>query len=266
MSTAPTPAHSRRLQLTRPLVFFDLETTGTTVGVDRIVELAVIKLWPDGHTESHRWLVNPEMPIPPDATNIHGIRDEDVHDAPTVKALIPELRTVFRESDVAGFNVMRFDVPMLHAEIARAGARFDLSERHVIDAMLLFHMMEPRNLSAAVKFYCGREMVEAHSAEADVRATIDVLAAQMQRYAEIPESVPELEDFLGKSGGDYADKFGRWFIREEGGICFAKGKHRGKRISEVETDYLEWMASTNLLSDTADLIQTELRRLKKASG
>jgi DNA polymerase-3 subunit epsilon len=263
MSTA-TSGPSRALQLDRPLVFFDLETTGTTIGVDRIVELAVIKLWPDGNTDSRRWLVNPEMLIPAEATKIHGISDADVRNAPTIKNLLPELRAVFRDSDVAGFNIMRFDLPLLHAEITRAGARFDISGRRVIDAMLLFHMMEPRNLAAAVKFYCGRELVDAHSAEADVEATVEVLKAQVRRYAEIPQTVVELEGFIGKNEADFVDRFGRWFIRNDGVICFAKGKHKGKRISEVPADYLEWMWSTNLPADTADVVQTELRQVKQA--
>jgi DNA polymerase-3 subunit epsilon len=258
----------RNLTLVRPLVFFDLETTGTTVGVDRIVELAVIKLWPDGTQTSYEWRFNPQMSIPEEATRIHGIRDEDVKDKPIFSTLLSEMREVFRDSDVAGFNIARFDLPMLQSELQRAGTRFDMSTRHIVDAMTIFHIMEPRNLSAAYQLYCNKELEHAHSALADVSATVEILRSQVLRYADLPMAVPELAAFGGRTNDQYKDQ-GRWFVKRAGKLLFAKGKHRGSDITDVaktDANYLEWMANNlDLPTDTAQFVHDALREVKQPS-
>src|ERR1035437_1804801 len=193
----------RSLSLIRPLVFFDLETTGTILGIDRIVELAVIKLWPNGERSEYEWRFNPEMAIPAEATQIHGIRDEDVRDKPTFRDSLGEIREVFRGSDVAGFNIARFDMPMLQSELERAGVKA-FSSRNIVDAMTIFHLKEKRDLSAAFRYFCDKDIENAHSALADVRATVEVLDAQLSRYADLPTTVSELAA-VG-NGGDRSEE------------------------------------------------------------
>ncbi|MGA2755108.1 MAG: 3'-5' exonuclease [Terracidiphilus sp.] len=160
--TTASPEH-RSLSLIRSLVFFDLETTGTILGIDRIVELAVVKLWPDGRRSEYEWRFNPEMAIPEEATQIHGIRDEDVKDEPTFRDSLGEIREVFADSDVAGFNIARFDMPLLQSELVRAGVKA-ISSRNIVDAMTIFHLKEKRDLSAALRFFCNKDIENAHSA------------------------------------------------------------------------------------------------------
>jgi DNA polymerase-3 subunit epsilon len=247
------------------LVYFDLETTGTTVGTDRIVEFAAIKVWPDGTRKQYVWRINPEMPIPPEASKIHGITDEDVRDQPTFKTLMPELREIFSGSDIGGFNVARFDVPMLQSEVARAGATFDVLQRHIVDSMTIFHMQEPRNLAAAYRHYCNKVLENAHSALADVAATVEILEAQIERYADLPADVEQIAAFTGMSDEKYADS-GRWFIAKDGGLVFAKGKHKGKTLADIAKsvpDYLEWMCgSLGLPPDTHKYIHQAMSLAK----
>jgi DNA polymerase-3 subunit epsilon len=253
----------RSLSLTRPLAFFDLETTGTIVGIDRIVELAVVKLWPDGQRNEYEWRFNPEMAIPEEATQIHGIRDEDVRDKPTFRDLLGEIREVFRDSDVAGFNIARFDMPMLQCELERAGVK-TLSSRNIVDAMTIFHLKEKRDLSAAFRYFCDKDIENAHSALADVRATVEVLEAQLSRYADLPTNVSELAA-VGKGGASQFEDSGRWFVKRGGKLLFAKGRHCGKSVDEVAgaaSDYLEWLRGLDdLPSDTAQCIQDALCEL-----
>ena len=260
--TAASLEH-RSLSLIRPLVFFDLETTGTILGIDRIVELAVIKLWPSGERSEYEWRFNPEMAIPEEATQIHGIGDEDVRDKPTFRDSLGEIREVFRDSDVAGFNIARFDMPLLQSELERAGVKA-FSSRDIVDAMTIFHHKERRDLSAALRYFCDKDLENAHSALADVRATVEVLEAQLSRYADLPTTVAELAAFV--SGGDshYEDS-GRWFVRRGGTLLFAKGRHCGKSVDEVArttSDYLEWLNGLDdLPSDTALCLQDALREI-----
>jgi DNA polymerase-3 subunit epsilon len=256
------PPEPRLLSLNRPLVAFDLETTGTILGIDRIVELAVIKLWPTGERSEYEWRFNPEMAIPEEATQIHGIRDDDVKDKPTFRDSLDEIREVFRDSDVAGFNVARFDMPMLHCELERAGVS-TFSNRAIVDAMTIFHHKERRDLSAALRYFCDKDLDNAHSALADVRATVEVLEAQLSRYADLPTTVTELAS-VGNGGDSQYEDSGRWFVRRGGKLLFAKGKHCGKSVDEValtDSGYLEWVNSLDdLPADTAQCLQDTRRR------
>jgi DNA polymerase-3 subunit epsilon len=257
-------AERRSLSLTRPLSFFDLETTGTFVGIDRIVELAVVKLWPDGRRTEYEWRFNPEMAIPEEATRIHGIRDEDVRDKPTFRDSLGEIREVFRDSDVAGFNIARFDMPLLQSELERAGVKA-FSSRNIVDAMTIFHLKERRDLSAALRFFCDKDIENAHSALADVRATVEVLEAQLSRYADLPTTVSELAA-VGNGGDSQYEDSGRWFVKRGGKLLFAKGKHCGKTVDEVAgttSGYLEWLKGLDdLPSDTAQCLQDSLREVE----
>jgi len=254
--TAASPEH-RSLSLIRPLVFFDLESTGTIVGIDRIVELGVIKLWPDGKRSEYEWRFNPEMAIPEEATRIHGIRDEDVRDKPTFRDRLSEISAVFSNSDVAGFNVARFDMPLLQSELERVGVKA-FSSRNIVDAMTIFHLKEKRDLSAALRYYCDKDIENAHSALADVRATVEVLEAQLSRYADLPTTVSELAA-VGKGGASQFEDSGRWFVKRGGKLLFAKGKHFGKSVNEVvqiKDGYLGWLKGLNdLPADTAQCLK-----------
>ena len=259
-----TRVEHRSLSLIRPLVFFDLETTGTIIGKDRIVELAVIKLWPNGERSEHEWRFNPEMAIPEEATRIHGIRDEDVRDKPTFRDSLGEIREVFCDSDVAGFNIARFDMPILKSELARAGVK-DISSRNIVDAMTIFHLKERRDLPAALRFFCNKDIENAHSALADVRATVEVLEAQLSRYTDLPTTVSELAA-VGHGGDSQYEDSGRWFVKRGGKLLFAKGKHCGKTVDEVAgttSGYLEWLKGLDdLPSDTAQCLQDALREVE----
>ena len=258
--TAASPEH-RSLSLIRPLVFFDLETTGTIVGIDRIVELAVVKLWPNGARTEHEWRFNPEMAIPQVATQIHGIRDEDVKDKPTFRDSLGEIREVFLDSDAAGFNIARFDMPMLQCELERAGVKA-FSNRNIVDAMSIFHCKERRDLAAALRYFCDKDIENAHSALADVRATVEVLEAQLSRYADLPTTVTELAA-VGNGGDSQYEDSGRWFVKRGGKLLFAKGKHCGRSVDEVSritSGYLEWLKGLDdLPDDTARCLQDALR-------
>src|ERR1700744_4677860 len=171
-----------KLNLKRPLAFFDLEATGTNIGIDRIVEISIIKLNPDGSEEVMTWRVNPEMPIPLETSLVHGIYDEDIKDEPAFKALAESIAEFIGDSDLAGYNSNKFDIPMLMEEFLRTGVQFELANRHFVDVQNIFHQMEQRTLKAAYQFYCNKEIINAHSAEADTRATMEVLLAQIERY------------------------------------------------------------------------------------
>src|SRR5579864_5694815 len=182
-----------KLNLKRPLAFFDLETTGTNIGIDRIVEISVIKLQPDGSEEVKTWRINPGIPIPLESSLVHGIYDEHIKDEPAFKEIASTLATFIDNSDLAGYNSNKFDIPMLMEEFLRADVLFDLENRHFVDVQNIFHQMEQRTLKAAYQFYCDKQIINAHSAEADTRATMEVLLAQIEKYADI-----EFEDKSGK--------------------------------------------------------------------
>jgi len=230
------------LKLTRPVAFIDLETTGINLSSDRIVEIAIVKVLPDGERQAKRKLINPEMAIPKASSDIHGITDEMVKDAPTFKQAANEIKQYLENCDLGGYNSNRFDIPMLMEEFLRAGMEVDLTDRRMIDVQHIFYSMEPRTLSAAYKFYCQKELVNAHSAEADVQATIDVLLAQLQRYEQLGNSVDSILGVIGEEKIiDYARRFS---YDEKGNEIFNFGKFKGRAVSQVlksEPQYYDWM-------------------------
>lgn len=230
------------LKLTRPIVFFDLETTGVDVAKDRIVEISILKLHPDGKKEIKTRRVNPEMPIPPGSTEIHGISDEDVKDEPTFAALAKSLAQFIGNSDLAGYNSNKFDVPLLVEEFLRVGVDFDLESRKLVDVQNIFHKMEQRTLVAAYKFYCGKDLVDAHSAEADIKATYEVLESQIERYDDLENDVDFLAEFSKRN--NTVDLMGRIVYNENNIEVFNFGKHKGKPVSEIlekDPSYYNWM-------------------------
>jgi DNA polymerase-3 subunit epsilon len=230
------------LQLARPIAFFDLETTGVNLATDRIIEVAIIKILPDGTRQVKRKLINPGIPIPAETTAIHGITDEMVKDAPSFKQCGNELKQFIENCDMGGYNSNRFDIPILMEEFLRAGMEVDLSTRKMVDVQHIFYKMEPRTLTAAYKYYCDKELVDAHSAEADVNATIDVFMSQIERYPHLGNS---LESILGIIGEDKVVDYARRFIFDEKGVeVFNFGKHKGRPVVDVlkaEPQYYDWM-------------------------
>jgi DNA polymerase-3 subunit epsilon len=244
-----------KLNLKRPLAFFDLEATGVNVGADRIVEISVIKLHPDGSEEVKTWRINPGIPIPLEASLVHGIYAEDVKDEPFFKEIASMVAAFIGESDLAGYNSNKFDIPMLMEEFLRADVLFDLDTRHFVDVQNIFHQMEQRTLKAAYQFYCDKQIINAHSAEADTRATMEVLLAQVARYENIEwedkrgnKSFPVVNDiealhkFTNLSRP--VDFAGRMVYNEQGEETFNFGKHKGKTVEDVlkiEPSYYSWM-------------------------
>lgn len=230
------------LQLTRPVAFIDLETTGVNLSTDRIVEIAIVKVLPNGERQVKRKLLNPEMPIPKLNSEIHGITDEMVKDAPTFKQSGNEIKQFLENCDLGGYNSNRFDIPILMEEFLRAGMEVDLSDRRMIDVQHIFYTMEPRTLTAAYKFYCKKDLVDAHSAEADVQATIDVLHAQLERYEQLGNSLDSILAVIGEEKlVDYARRF---CFDEKGNEVFNFGKYKGRLVSQVlktEPQYYDWM-------------------------
>jgi len=240
-----------RLALDRPLIFFDLETTGTDPATDRIVEISVLRVSPGGARESKTRRINPERAIPAEATAVHGIRDEDVRDEPTFRQIARGLLEFLGDADLAGFNVVRFDLPLLDREFRDCGLELGLGARRVIDAMTIFHRMERRDLSAAVQFYLGRSHAGAHAAEADVAATAEVLEAQLERYPDLPGSVAELDAWMRGGRLPGVDRSGK-FVWQDGEAVLAFGKHQGKplrRVAREDPGYLEWVAKSDFPPD-----------------
>ncbi|MFO7873709.1 MAG: 3'-5' exonuclease [Bacteroidales bacterium] len=262
------------LNLTRPLAFFDLETTGTNVVKDRIVEISIYKILPGGHNESLTRLVNPTIPIPEEASDIHGITDNDVADAPTFEQLAPTLDKFMHNCDLAGYNSNKFDVPMLIEEFLRCGIQFDIKKRRLIDVQNIFHKMEPRNLRAAYKFYCGKDLTDAHAAEADTKATYEILLAQIQRYEgmnyedrdgrvtqPIKNDVQALYEFSYNHRN--ADLVGHIGYNKEGKEIFNFGKYKGRTVEDVfkkEPQYFDWMMKADFPLSTKNIIQSIILR------
>lgn len=231
------------LKLIRPLVVFDIESTGVSPRKDRIIELAAIKLMPNGEEISKCWLMNPSVPIPPETTAIHGISDEIVKDCPTFADKAKEIFEFFRDCDLSGFNADRFDIPCLEEEFARVGMAFAPSARKHVDVQRIYHKKEPRDLSAAVRFYLGRNHDGAHGAEADTRATLEVLKAQMAKYADLPQTVDEMDEYLVPHDPLNADRAGtlRW---KDGELTINFGKKKGESLKKLllnEPNYLKWI-------------------------
>lgn len=244
-----------KLNLERPLIFFDLETTGTNVTQDRIVELSFIKVYPDGHDESKTRRINPEMPIPPASTVVHHITDEDVKDAPTFRQVARSLMDIFEGCDIAGYNSNKFDVPLLIEEFSRAGYNFDVSGRRFVDVQNIFHKMEQRTLVAAYKFYCGKNLEDAHSALADTRATYEVLLGQLDRYPELENDVEKLAEF--SRSGRNLDLAARIVLDDKDVPVFNFGKHKGQPVKEVfrkEPSFYSWMMQGDFPKNTKDVV------------
>jgi DNA polymerase-3 subunit epsilon len=231
-----------QLNLKNPIVFFDLETTGINIARDRIVEISLLKVNVDGSEQSKTYRINPEMPIPKKSSEIHGIYDEDVADAPTFKEVARQLANFMEGCDIAGYNSNKFDIPLLAEEFIRAGVDFDMTKRKFIDVQTIFHKMEKRTLEAAYKFYCDKTLKDAHSAEADTRATYEVLKAQLDRYKELKNDVEWLSKF--SSHNRNADFVGRIIFDENGDEVFNFGKYKGQKVTEVlkkDPGYYSWM-------------------------
>jgi DNA polymerase-3 subunit epsilon len=234
------------LKLHKPLCVFDLETTGTNVGKDRIVEICILKINPDASRESKTWLVNPGIAIPAETTAVHGISDEDVANAPSFKEISAKIMEMIAGTDLAGFNSNRFDVPLLAEELLRAGVDFDLSKFRLVDAQTIYHKKEPRNLSAAFQFYCGKELINAHSAEADVLATFEVLDAQVGKYEDLPKEIAGLSEFSYHNR--FADLAGMIHFNENEEEIFAFGKYKGQIVKEIfqkDLGYYGWIQSAD---------------------
>lgn len=249
-----------KLNLKNPLVFFDLETTGINIATDRIVELCYIKVYPNGNEESKSMRINPEMHIPEASSAIHGIYDEDVKDCPTFKQVARELANVIEGCDLAGFNSNRFDIPMLAEEFLRAEVDFDLTRRKFIDVQNIYHKLEKRTLSAAYKFYCGKDLENAHSALADTEATYEVLQAQLDKYPnELQNDMQFLADFSRMSNN--VDFAGRIVYNEQGVEVFNFGKYKGMPVTEVlqkDSGYYGWVMQGDFTRNTKQVL-TQLR-------
>ena len=244
------------LKLKRPLIFFDLETTGTNVTHDRIVELSFIKVMPDGTVIEKSRRLNPEMPIPPESTAIHHITDEDVRDCPTFRQIAHSLEEIFADTDVAGYNSNKFDVPVLIEEFSRAGINFPTDGRCFIDVQNIFHKKEQRTLAAAYRFYCGRELENAHSALADTRATYEVLKSQLDRYEDLKNDVEYLAEFSRMNRN--IDLAGRMMLNDDNEPVFTFGKHRGRLVREIfvqEPSYFDWILQGDFPKNTKDVLQ-----------
>ncbi|MBN2665390.1 MAG: 3'-5' exonuclease [Bacteroidales bacterium] len=248
-----------KLNLRRPIAFLDLETTGINVSSDRIVEISVLKIDPNGGEE---WLVsriNPEMPIPPKSTAIHGITDEDVADAPKFREMAKNLAAFLEGTDLAGFNAIKFDIPVLAEEFLRVNIDFNFLTRKYVDVQVIFHRKEQRTLTAAYKFYCDRELENAHSSKADTQATYEVLKSQLDRYSDLENDVEKLADFSAYN--NLVDFAGRIIYDENGVEVFNFGKHKGKPVEAVFRDdpsYYSWMMNSDFPLYTKKIL-TEIK-------
>jgi DNA polymerase III subunit epsilon len=254
------------LQLSKPIAFIDLETTGISITNDRIIEIAIVKIAADGTRLVKRKLINPGMPIPAGSTAVHGITDEMVKDAPSFKQVANECKQFMDYCDIGGYNSNRFDIPMLIEEFLRAGIEFSTEGRKFVDVQKIFHKMEERTLSAAYKFYCQKILEGAHSAEADAQATYEILEAQVTRYPQMGATVDSIVQFTGE---DEMVDFARRFIKENGIEIFNFGKHKGKTVEKVlkeEPQYYDWMMKGDFAMNTKQKLTEILNRtlLKKS--
>ena len=250
-----------RLNLKKPLVFFDLETTGVNTSKDRIVEISYLKIKPDGTEESNTWRVNPQRPIPQQATAIHGITDEDVKDCPFFSDIANSIAERIEGCDLAGFNSNRFDIPLLAEEFLRAGIDINLNNRKCVDVLTIYHKKEPRNLKMAYKFYCGKELTEAHQAETDTRATYEVLMSQLDRYPELENDVSTLAAF--STFTNFVDLAGRICFNENGEEVFNFGKYKGQLVAEAlkrDTGYYSWILQGDFSLDTKNKLTEIVNR------
>ena len=247
-------------ELDRPLAFLDLETTGLSTVSDRIIELAIIRVTPQGDVLEAVRRFNPGIPISPDASAVHGITDEDVADEPLFAARAKSLAELLEPCDLGGFNIRRFDLPMLLAEFKRAGVAFSVQGKRLLDSQVIFHREEPRNLSAAARFYLSREHEEAHTALGDIRTTAAVLSAQLQKYPDLPRTPDGLHAYCDEVS-PFQTELDRWFYRRDGELVFRRGKHKGSPLAKVAAtspDYLQWMLGAD------DMDEEVLRTVREA--
>ncbi len=252
------------LNLTKPIVFFDLETTGINIATDRVVELSILKIYPNGNKESKTWLVNPEIEIPAEATAVHGITNEKVVNEPTFKELATKINDMIADADLAGFNSNRFDIPLLAEELLRANIDFDMENRKAIDVQVIFHKKEQRTLSAGYKFYCGKDLEGAHSAEADTMATYEILKAQLDKYEDIENSVDALSEFSSHS--QRADFAGFILFNEDKQEIFSFGKYKGRTVQEVLKEnpgYYSWIQNADFPLYTKKVLRQIKEKLNK---
>ena len=248
-----------KLNLKNPIVFFDLETTGTSINVDRIVEICYLKVHPNGNEEAKTLRINPEMSIPPESTAIHGITDEDVKDCPTFKEIAKSLAAQIEGCDLAGYNSNRFDIPLLAEEFLRAGVDIDLNKRKFVDVQTIFHMMEQRTLAAAYKFYCDKSLENAHTAEADTMATYEVLKAQLDRYPELQNDINFLSQYSSYTNN--VDFAGRMVYNDKGEEVINFGKYKGRLVEEVlknDPGYYSWIMNGDFPLNTKKIL-TEIK-------
>ena len=246
-----------QLNLKNPIVFFDLETTGINIVKDRIVEISFVKVHPNGKEETKTRRINPEMPIPPESTAIHGITDEDVKDCPTFKEIAKSLAAQIEGCDLAGYNSNRFDIPLLAEEFLRAGVDIDLNKRKFVDVQTIFHKMEQRTLSAAYKFYCNKSLENAHTAAADTMATYEVLKAQLDRYPDLKNDINFLSEYSCFTNN--VDFAGRMVYNEKKQEVFNFGKYKGKLVSEVlrnDPGYYSWIMQGDFPLNTKKMLTT----------
>lgn len=266
-----------KLHLKNPLAFFDLETTGTSIVTDRIVEISIVKMQLSGETITKTQRINPQMPIPLESSLIHGIYDKDVKDSPSFKDVAKSLATFLEGCDLAGFNILQFDVPLLSEEFLRVDVDFDTSKKKMVDAQKIFHLMEKRTLGAAYKFYCGKELIDAHSAEADTKATLEVLMAQVEKYEGQPvmnlkgEKIGRIENDISVlhdiTTSNLVDLAGRMVKNDDGVEVFNFGKHKGRSVEQIfaaEPSYYDWMMRGDFPQDTKRrLTEIKLRGFNK---
>lgn len=265
-----------KLKLERPLAIFDLEATGLNISKDRIVEIAIIKIHPDGSEETFASKVNPEMEIPDEVSKIHGIYDKDVADAPKLGDLAQRIVDFVGDADLGGYNSNKFDIPMLAEEMLRVGSDFKMEGRHFVDVQNIFHKMEQRTLAAAYQFYCHSELTNSHSALVDTTATWKVLQSQLEKYPDLKAEVPFLADFSKAGNQHILDFAGRLAVNENGDAVYNFGKHKGKTVKQVNEDepgYYGWFVSESTdfpkytkqkLTEEMDKIKSEIRAQKEA--
>ncbi len=248
------------IKLDRPIAFFDIEATGISPRADRIVELCIVKITPNKQQSTHVFRINPQVPIPAETTAIHGISDADVADCPTFPELAREIADVLEGCDLGGYNIGRFDVPMLCEEFTRAGINFEVESRRTLDVQRIYHRKEPRDLSAALSFYCNELHLNAHGAEADVLATIRVFEGQLDRYSDLPDNMDELDDYCNPRDPAWVDRTGRLrWINGEAALNF--GKKKGTTLRElVATDqgFIKWMLRSDFPADTREIVTDAL--------
>lgn len=250
------------IKLTRPLVFFDLETTGVDIYNDRIVQIGAIKIYPEGKQEEYDWLINPAMPIPSGATEIHGITDDMVADKPLLGDLAEELNDLFFNVDFGGYNVKHFDLPLLSVEFERIGLSFDTESINIVDAMSIFKINEPRTLTAAYKKYCGKDLEDAHNAMADIRASLEVFESQLEYYDDLPNTIEDISEYCFPRDPDAYDAEGKLkFI--DGDLTINFGKNKGKKLEHLSMNdpgYLEWILRGTFSKKVKEAVKDVLKQ------